>query len=142
MKLSGSVLVWVLVAMVGLSSCVTEDTPGVANDLFVPQEEDSLVVSASFVSDDHPTSGTVEVFKNSESLTVSISNFKSDNGPDLRVYLSTSLGDSDFIELGELIAVSGSFSYKANLDTDLTRYKNVLIWCQDFDVLFGHAVLE
>jgi hypothetical protein len=124
------------------ASCKKDETPTLTNEVFVPMESDSMTLSGTFVSGDHPTSGSVEVFDNGTEQTISFKNFKGDNGPDLRVYLSSDLGDGDIIDLGKLTAVSGDFSYKTASSTDLTKYKNVLIWCEDFSVLFGHAVLK
>ncbi|PCJ65622.1 MAG: hypothetical protein COA58_09460 [Bacteroidetes bacterium] len=129
-------------AIVTLVSCAKEETPTVVNDTFVPMDSDSLTLSGTFMSDVHPTSGTISVFDDGTEQTIAFEDFKSDNGPDLRVYVSTSLSDNEFIELGKLTAVSGSFSYKTSSTTDLSKFKNVLIWCEDFDVLFGHAVLK
>jgi hypothetical protein len=142
MILTKNIFVVLISATLLFAACVKEETPKVTHDAFVPTNSDSLIRSGSFMSNDHPTSGTVEVYTNGTEQTISFKNFKGDNGPDLRVYISTSLSDNDFIELGELAAVSGDFSYKTQSATDLNKYRNVLIWCQDFSVLFGHAVLQ
>ena len=132
----------ILAVAVTFTACKKDETPTVANEVFVPMESDSMTLSGTFSSDDHPTSGTIEVFDNGTEQTISFKNFKGDNGPDLRVYLSSDLGDGDIVDLGKLTAVSGDFSYKTASSTDLAKYKNVLIWCEDFSVLFGHAVLQ
>ena len=122
-----------------LSACTKEASPQLKDNPFVPETSDSLVATASFVSDVHPTSGSVMLYVNDSSYTLSFTDFQSDNGPDLRVYLSADLGDSDFVDLGELLAVTGNFSYSFPRNTDTETYNNVLIWCEDFSVLFGHA---
>ena len=122
--------------------CSDDATPELKNDEFVPTQSDSLIYSGMFSSNAHPTSGEVEVYSDGMTSTLSFLNLKSDNGPDLRVYLSTSTGTSDFIEVGTLQAVTGNFSYELDASTDFTRYNHVLIWCEDFSVLFGHAVLQ
>ena len=71
-----------------------------------------------------------------------IENFKSTNGPDLYVYLSTDENASDFINLGALKASSGNQNYEIPDDTDLSKYNKVLIWCKAFGVLFGSAELS
>lgn len=71
-----------------------------------------------------------------------LENFKSTNGPDLYVYLSTDENASDFVNLGTLKASSGNQNYEIPDDTDLSKYNKVLIWCKAFGVLFGSAELS
>jgi Electron transfer DM13 len=103
----------------------------------------TVLKSGNFVSNSHPTSGTAKIITgvdNKKFLT--IENFSSDNGPDLRVWLSPNNNGSPYQELGTLKAISGSFSYELNANIDYTANNRVLIWCEDFSVLFGHAVLQ
>ena len=69
-------------------------------------------------------------------------NFKTDNGPALRVWLSKNTGVADYINLGNLKAVNGNFYYPLTAAQNTTTYNHVLIWCEAFSVLFGHAVLQ
>jgi len=71
-----------------------------------------------------------------------LENFKSTNGPDLYVYLSTDDNASEFINLGELKANKGNQNYEIPDDTDFSKYNKVLIWCKAFGVLFGSAELS
>jgi len=71
-----------------------------------------------------------------------LENFKSTNGPDLYVYLSTDDNASEFINLGELKANNGNQNYDIPEDADLDKYNKVLIWCKAFSVLFGSAELS
>ena len=71
-----------------------------------------------------------------------LENFRSTNGPDLYVYLSTDKNASEFINLGELKANSGNQNYQIPDDVDLEKYNQVLIWCKAFGVLFGNAELS
>ncbi len=72
---------------------------------------------------------------------VRFEDFETINGPDLRIYLSTELGDSDFIELGKIKATKGNVNYNIPEGTDLTKYNKVLVWCKAFSVLFSYAEL-
>ena len=76
------------------------------------------------------------------SKVLRLENFESTNGPDLYVYLATDDGASEFVNLGELKANKGNQNYEIPVDTDLTKYNKVLIWCQAFSVLFGSAELS
>ena len=70
-----------------------------------------------------------------------LENFKSTNGPDLHVYLSTDKMASNFMDLGRLKGNIGNQNYEVPVDIDLSKYNNVLIWCKAFSVLFGNAQL-
>lgn len=71
-----------------------------------------------------------------------LEDFKSTNGPDVHLYLSSNKKANDFIDLGRLKANIGNQNYQIPLETDLNKYKYVLIWCQPFSVLFGSAQLN
>ena len=94
----------------------------------------------SFVSAAHPTSGQAIV--NEERTILSFADFKTDSGPILEVYLATDTNASDYITLGELQGVEGNFDYNLPEDVNFEMHKYVLIWCVDFSVNFGHAILE
>ncbi|MEJ2260227.1 MAG: DM13 domain-containing protein [Nitrosopumilaceae archaeon] len=68
-----------------------------------------------------------------------LENFKSTNGPDLYVYLSTDKDASEFVNLGKLKANSGNQNYEIPNKVNLVEYNQVLIWCKAFGVLFGSA---
>jgi hypothetical protein len=87
----------------------------------------------------HPASGSVSVLKTGEQLTLRYENLKTINGPDLRVYLSTDLEATDFVDLGELKATEGSVNYSVPAGTDIYKYRYALVWCEDFSVLFNSA---
>ena len=70
------------------------------------------------------------------------SKFKTDAGPKLLVYLTTDVGSSDYVSLGDLKGIDGDFTYSIPDNTDLDKYKIVDIWCVDFSVSFGHAELK
>ena len=69
-------------------------------------------------------------------------NFDTINGPNLHIYLSSSLGAGDSIDLGKIKATKGNVNYAIpdNIDTD--KYNKVLIWCVPFNVLFSYADLQ
>jgi len=93
-----------------------------------------------FVSGAHTTSGTASV--NSTKTVLSFKNFKTDNGPKLLVYLTTEVGSSDYISLGDLKGIEGDYTYDIPNNTDFAKYTIVDIWCVDFAVSFGHAELK
>jgi hypothetical protein len=64
------------------------------------------------------------------------------NGPDLRVYLGSELGDDDIVDLGSIRATKGNVNYAVPEGINLQKYNKVLIWCRAFSVLFSFADLE
>ncbi len=127
-----------LIIVLGINfGCNSDDSDTMNNGNTLPVGESFI---GSFVADAHPTSGTSEV--NKEQTKLSFKNFKTDAGPKLLVYLSTSVNSTDFVNLGELKGISGDYDYTIPANTDLNKYKVVVIWCVDFSVSFGHAELK
>lgn len=102
-------------------------------------EEESLY-QGTFVSAAHETSGEATV--NQDATVLSFTDFKTENGPVLDVYLATDENASNYISLGELQGLEGDFDYDLPQDVDFETHKYVIIWCVDFDVNFGYAILE
>ena len=97
----------------------------------------------SFDGLDHETSGDASVLDATTGQFVRFTDFRTSNGPDLRVYLvpegSTDVDDA--IDLGPLKGNVGDQNYAVPSATDLSRYSSVLIWCVRFDSPFGVATL-
>ena len=95
----------------------------------------------------HPGSGTASVVRLAGGGRVlTFTNFETDNGPDLRVYLVAGTvngnGDGeDSIDLGGLKGNVGDQQYAIPPDTDLQRLRTVVIWCRAFSVGFARAPL-
>ena len=96
----------------------------------------------------HPGRGTaavVELAGGGRRLT--LTDFKTDSGPDLRLYVSTKdpadggeLGE--FRDLGALKGNMGDQQYELPEDLDLERFSNVVVWCRAFSVGFTSAALK
>jgi Electron transfer DM13 len=95
------------------------------------------------VSNAHTTTGRVKIVKDAaNTLYVVFENFKTDNGPDLRIWASPNNNGNPFQEIGLLKAVSGNFSYALDASFDYTTNNRVLIWCKPFSVLYGYTLLQ
>src|ERR687887_527139 len=91
----------------------------------------------------HNAEGLAKVIPLGDGRTIlRLENFKSTNGPNVHLYLSTDKAASNFIDLGRLKANNGNQNYNIPIGTDLSKYNMALIWCKDFSVLFGSAQLK
>jgi len=94
-----------------------------------------------FVNNVHATSGTVNVTENAGRQTLVFTNFRTDGGPDLRIYLAENTGLRNFVEVSQLTQ-RGNFSVDLPVGADPAKQRYVLIWCKAFSVLFGSAELK
>jgi hypothetical protein len=104
-------------------------------------EKDALPsFSGEFMAAAHPTEGNAYV--NSDKTKLEIIDFKSDGGPVLELYLATDLDATQYITLGELKGLEGNFVYDLPNQVNFETHKYLMVWCVDFSVNFGHAILE
>lgn len=122
-----------------LNSCKTKET---LLDEILDKSNAIIVFRGSFQNAVHPTSGIAKVITQENKKLLVFENFRTDPGPDLRVYLATSTSPTDFVEIGTLKASSGNFSYELDSNINIEQRNHVLIWCKRFSVLFGNAKLE
>ena len=103
-----------------------------------------LLMSGVFRDADsfHKVSGTVTLSQSTKFRNLRFENLDATNGPDLKVYLATDETASDYLSLGDLKGNIGNQNYNISGDVNLTTYDTVLIWCEQFGVLFGSADLS
>lgn len=90
----------------------------------------------------HPASGVVRIVKSGNETTIRYENYKTINGPDVRVYLANDLKAKDFVDLGPIKGTEGNINYSVPNGVDINQYRYVLTWCEDFSVLFNSADLS
>lgn len=105
-----------------------------------PNEEITVLKRGVF----NPTSGITvmgEAVVNQQGNIrfVSLEDFSITNGPDLKVYLSTSDSPTTFVNLGNL---SSATQYAIPQEVDLQFYNYVLIHCQQYNHLYAIANLN
>ena len=116
------------------------------------QDKDSKVVAkGDFHNADKAGKGTATVYEVADGKRVlRLSNFQTDNGPDLHVRLiaaddakdTDSVKKAEFVELAKLKGNKGNQNYDLPKDVDLSKYKVVSIWCNRFSVNFAAAPLK
>ncbi len=85
----------------------------------------------------------LEVGSNGKITLKISSNFMSQNGPGLYVYLSDNGGSiTGGVELGKLKSIAGSQEYDVPFNVTLNRYDHIVLYCKPFGVGFGTAKLS
>lgn len=109
-----------------------------------------LALSGSFRSLAHQTSGQAILERDQNGqYFVRFENFETENGPDVRVYLSAAEGSAegdelirDFIDLGALKGNIGNQNYDVPAGVDVSKFRSAVVWCRRFKVGFGVAPLD
>jgi hypothetical protein len=130
----------IMVMAAKYNSTVTEDMTGMDSSSL----KNTLTGSFAGAGDGfHDVSGMVKIFTFADGKSIlRLEDFKSTNGPDVYVYLSTDKKASDSVNVGRLKGNIGNQNYEIPQDVDLSKYNMVLIWCRAFSVLFGSAELQ
>jgi hypothetical protein len=99
----------------------------------------------------HHGKGTATIFENdSGTIVLRFTNFAATNGPDLKVWLvkaeniksSADVKASAWVGLGPLKGNIGDQNYVIPEGINLADYRSVVIWCEQFGVLFSAADLK
>lgn len=99
----------------------------------------------------HQGSGTATLLEDGTGRAVlRLTDFQVTNGPDLEVWLvaepdpqtSSDVSNSTWLSLGQLKGNIGDQNYDIPAGTDLSQYGSVVIWCEQFGVLFSPATLN
>lgn len=112
-------------------------------------DEPTALLMGSFIDIDpiHGAEGSATIYELPDGGRVlRFEDFRSKNGPDLHVYLSTEAPTSTFaglgadeVHLGALKGNVGNQNYDVPADVDLSQYRSVVIYCVPFRVVFSTA---
>lgn len=103
-----------------------------------------LVVGGDFLAEAHPTEGRAAVIETGDGTFLTFTDFATDPGPDLKVYLvAKGVAVEDGVDVGSLKGNRGDQQYAVPGSVDATDLDggSVVIWCRAFSVAFGSAVL-
>jgi hypothetical protein len=104
----------------------------------------AALAEGTFTSGEHEAAGRAALIRLSDGATVlTLQEFETSPGPDLRVYLVTGTPDAlgDVVDLGALRGNKGDQQYEVPAGIDAERHRTVVIWCRAFSVAFGSARL-
>ncbi|WP_319533670.1 DM13 domain-containing protein [uncultured Cohaesibacter sp.] len=117
------------------------------------QLEGSIVLSKGNFSDAdkiHRGKGSVNIVKLPNGrVEVQLSAFEVTNGPDLELWLSShpdpktssDVLEKNWVSLGMLKGNIGDQSYAVPPSVNLEQYNSIVVWCEQFGVLFSPAPL-
>jgi hypothetical protein len=145
-------LLLILALTVGMTACQKEEV-STNNDTMnngtttpvstIPLTDQTLLLTGTFTSGAHTTTGTVKVYEDkNKNRSLVFENFKTDAGPDLRLYMAEDKVITNFIEITDKVTTSGNYSIAIPANVDLKKQTTVAIWCKSFSVLFGSATLK
>jgi hypothetical protein len=132
------------VLFAGFMSCEVEgDIVKKANEVqTIDLSQATTLKTGTFSSSAHTTTGEVVYLELNGKRYVKINSLSTDAGPDLKVYMSKGVWPTQHINLGPLNASNLSKVYEIPSGTNLDDHNHVLIWCEEFSVLFGYSMLN
>jgi hypothetical protein len=102
----------------------------------------TTIYQGTFTGSAHTTTGTVKLAKDASGKKYLVfDNFKTDSGPDLRVWLSEDLKGTNYAEISNKVT-NGTYQLDVDAGVDTEKKRKLLIWCKAFSVLFGSADLK
>ena len=138
---------WYLISPLWRNVKVNESSPLVRPVIGESKEKNTalgarLVAEGQFMPRYHEVEGQALLIEDGDKKIVRFENFKTINGPDLRIYLSSDLNNRDIVDLGAIRATTGNVNYELPSGVDTKKYNKVLVWCRAFRVLFSYAELK
>lgn len=134
----------VVLILFALLSCEEENNTPTSpiNEDFDPAMATKLKMGEFVGVGGHSVSGVATTYDQGGTKVVLLDPLNSQNGPDLRVYLSKDANANSYISLGNLKSTAGKQAYTVPGNPNLDEYTYVLIWCQEFSVGFGEVELQ
>jgi Electron transfer DM13 len=102
------------------------------------------LAEGAFTSLAHSTEGTARIVEDGGSRILTLTDFHTDPGPDLYVYVVPRAGAADVeggMRIDRLKGNIGNQQYALPEEVDVAAGATVLIWCRAFSVAFGAATL-
>lgn len=143
------VMTVLLLGVTTLSNTVTAQTPVKETAPASQTPATQMVIqSGNFIATGEPTSGVAQMVKENGRYYLDLSeDFKTKSGPKLVVVLTNffeppkRLVPGTFIKLAKLQKIKGAQRYEIPSTVDPNTFHSVAIWCEPFNITFGHAML-
>lgn len=150
--LTAFVLVWFQPQKLVINHTVDEALPSAdVRSVPSPRATTRVLAAGTLHSGEHHTVGTATVLQLPDGRRLlRLTDFRTSNGPDVRVWLSAAAGSASdgtvrhaaHVDLGALKGNIGNQNYMIPRDADLAGLHSVVIWCRRFHVTFGAAGLR
>ena len=80
-----------------------------SDDDVIPGDTDVVLSTGTFINGAHATSGTAKLIKDKDGKKfLLLENLKTDPGPDVRLYLATSLTAADYTEITKTVTTANT----------------------------------
>jgi len=103
------------------------------------------LLEGAFTGHAHPTDGVARIIEEGNARVLTLTNFETDPGPDLYVYVAPGQTSGDDVDgatqLARLKGNIGNQQYELPPELDTSSGATVVIWCRAFSVTFGAAQL-
>lgn len=138
--------------LLGIQSCSFFMDQTVEEALPMEEARMTATLQGAFRDADrlHRGTGTATIFRlPNQDLLLRFEDFKVTNGPALRVWMvkhpnpaNRANLEEGYRDLGPLKGNIGNQNYKIPFRTDLSEFKNIVIYCETYDVIFSIASLS
>lgn len=137
-------LIILLYTLCFLISCNHDIMEELEEELDLDEDNIEILYSGNFSgSGRYDVSGSAEIILSEGKKILILKSFSSSSGPDLKVFMSQERSLSNQTNLGDLKALTGTFSYDLPENFELDENGPfVLIYCERFRALFGSAELK
>lgn len=131
----------VIAFTISFASCKKETTPTmVLNEKVDAATAKPATGSSGFSNGSYgQVTGNARIYLVNEKYQLALEDFKTSNGPDLKVYLSKEQNPVNFVNLGSLKSTSGNQLYDIPATVNVKDYMYALIYCQQYSHLFGYT---
>ena len=102
----------------------------------------TVLLQGNFTNGVHTVSGVVKLSKDAGGKKFLVfEDFKTESGPDLRIWLAEDNAGKNYAEITKTVN-NGTYKLELASDVDTSKKTYVLVWCKQFTVLFGSAILK
>lgn len=122
---------------------VADDVSPLASPIAQTQPfQPRTIAQGTLIPKEHEVEGTVLLIEQNGKKILRFENLNTINGPDLKIYMSRDYTNKDYVSLGDIKATKGNVNYDLPSTINTDTYNHILIWCEQFRVLFSGAELK
>ena len=135
-------LIFIFASLVLLSCQPDDNVPVQPVDDNFDTSKATLIKQGMIMGVGHTASGTASIYDNGGVKVVVLDPYSSQNGPDLKIYLSKDDKASDYVSLGKLKSTTGKQVYGIPAGVNINQFGFAHVWCEKYTVVFAIAELK